>query len=359
MTLLDVRGVTLSYGPQRVLDDVSLSVEERELFALLGPSGSGKTTLLRVITGLAAAARGEVWFDGRRIDTTPPHQRNFGFMFQEFALFPHLNVAENVAFGLRMQGTDGDVRQTRVEELLALVGMSGYGARKVHELSGGERQRVALARSLAPRPQLLMLDEPLGSLDRSLRESLLLELRGILKQPGLTSIYVTHDQDEAFALADRVLIMDGGRVRQVGQPESIFAAPADATVARFIGLSNMISGRITPTATGIATTLGEFRPATLLPPAGAAVTVVLGDEQARLERIEREPGTSAANHFSATVTQRAFRRRTLVFGLAAGGNAFTVEVEAHLEDQTIAVGDRVWVTIEPRAIRVLLPPEIA
>ena len=242
--LLDVRGVTMRYDDAPVLRDVSLSVAEGEIFAVIGPSGCGKTSLLRVIGGLERAEAGGVWLAGERIDGVPSHRRGIGMMFQELALFPHLDVRANVAFGLRMQGLAREPREARVEEMLELVGLSGYGGRKVHELSGGERQRVALARSLAPGPRLLMLDEPVGALDRALREDLLSELSEILRAQGLTAIYVTHDQEEAFALADRVIVMDAGRVRQSGRPEDVYGAPADAWVARFLGRTNLIPGEV-------------------------------------------------------------------------------------------------------------------
>ena len=240
--LLSVRDVHLHYGATPALGGVSLEVAEGEIFAVIGPSGCGKTSLLRVIGGLERAESGEVWLDGARIDGTPAHRRGIGLMFQELALFPHLDVESNVAFGLRMQGLSGPARAARVAGMLALVGLSGYGGRKVHELSGGERQRVALARSLAPRPRLLMLDEPVGALDRALREELLSELAVILRSQGLTAIYVTHDQEEAFALADRVLVMQGGLARQSGRPEEIYGAPVDAWVARFLGRTNLVAG---------------------------------------------------------------------------------------------------------------------
>ncbi len=242
--LLEVVSVSKSFAQTRVLSDISFRVEQSEIVCLLGPSGCGKTTLLRIIAGLERADAGRVLFQGQPIDDLAVHQRGFGLMFQDYALFPHKDVAANVAFGLRMQALPRAQVEARVTEMLDLVGLQGYERRQVYALSGGEQQRVALARSLAPDPRLLMLDEPLGSLDRALREELLNELRAILKRVNVTSIYVTHDQQEAFALADRVIIMNLGRIVQRGAPQAVYGSPASAWVARFLGLSNLVPGRV-------------------------------------------------------------------------------------------------------------------
>jgi ABC-type Fe3+/spermidine/putrescine transport system ATPase subunit len=247
MALLEVRDIHLSYVDTPVLHGVSFDMEVGEIVCLLGPSGSGKTSLMRVVAGLERPDEGQVIFDDRPIDTVPVHERGFGLMFQEFALFPHKNVYENVVFGLRMMDWAQPRAEARVQEVLELVGLSGFEGRDVTELSGGERQRVALARSLAPRPRLLMLDEPLGALDRLLRDRLMDELRLILKGVGMTTLYVTHDQEEAFAIADRVLIMRGGDIVQRGTPEEVYRCPAAPFVARFLGLTNLIPGRVVDT----------------------------------------------------------------------------------------------------------------
>jgi len=244
MALLEIEAVTKIYGGRPVLHDVSLAVEEGQIVCLLGPSGSGKSTLLRIVAGLEEAEAGRLSFDGRPLAGVPVHRRDFGLMFQDYALFPHKDVAANVAFGLRMAGWPRDRIEARVAEMLDLVGLAGYEERQVFDLSGGEQQRVALARSLAPGPRLLMLDEPLGSLDRTLREELLIELRAILNEVGVTAIYVTHDQEEAFALADRVAILHRGRIVQQGTPQEVYRRPASAWVARFLGLANLVPGRV-------------------------------------------------------------------------------------------------------------------
>jgi ABC-type Fe3+/spermidine/putrescine transport system ATPase subunit len=258
MIALQVRGIEKSFDSAPLLREVSLEIARNEIVCLLGPSGSGKTTLLRIVAGLEEPERGEIFFDGRNLRDVPVHQRGVGLMFQDLALFPHQNVFENVAFGLRMQNTPRDKIRARVAETLELVGLAGLAERDVNNLSGGEQQRVALARALAPRPKLLMFDEPLGALDRILREQLVAELRAILKRIGMTGLYVTHDQDEAFAIADRVAIMYAGRVVQIGAPEEIYRAPANAFVARFLGLTNLFAARMRADG-AVETGLGVFQ----------------------------------------------------------------------------------------------------
>jgi ABC-type Fe3+/spermidine/putrescine transport system ATPase subunit len=241
--MLDLRHIYKTYNSAPLLQDVSLTINAGEIVCLLGPSGSGKTTLLRIIAGLETAEQGEIFFAGQDMRHVPVHQRNFGMMFQDLALFPHKNVFENVAFGLRMQNVSPAEIRTRVQEILDLVGLRGFGQRNVNQLSGGEQQRVALARALAPQPRLLMFDEPLGALDRILREQLVVDLRSILKRIGMTALYVTHDQDEAFAIADRIAIIHAGRIVQIGLPAEIYHAPANAFVARFLGMTNLLPAR--------------------------------------------------------------------------------------------------------------------
>jgi thiamine transport system ATP-binding protein len=238
--MLRVDDVRLSFGGTLVLAGATLTVADGETMALLGPSGSGKTTLLRVVAGLETPAHGRVVLDGRDLAAVPPHERRIGLMFQEHVLFPHLDVARNVGFGLRMAGLGRREETARVEELLGLVGLPGTGRRAVQTMSGGEQQRVALARALAPEPRALLLDEPLGSLDGPLRERLLDDLRDLFRHLGLTVLYVTHDVGEAFALGHRVAVMNDGRVVQTGTPDELWTRPGGEWVARFLGLRNVL-----------------------------------------------------------------------------------------------------------------------
>ncbi|MFF7932142.1 thiamine transport system ATP-binding protein [Streptomyces sp. SAI-126] len=243
--LLSLADATVRFGGRAVLDGVGLDVAEHEIVCVLGPSGSGKSTLLRAVAGLQPLDEGRVLLDGRDQAGVPAHRRGVGLMFQDHQLFPQRDVGANVAFGLRMHSVARAQRDERVRELLDLVGLPGAGRRAVGSLSGGEQQRVALARALAPRPRLLMLDEPLGQLDRSLRERLVVELRELFGRLGTTVLAVTHDQGEAFALADRVVVMRDGRIAQSGTPLEVWQRPADEFVARFLGFENVVEGTVT------------------------------------------------------------------------------------------------------------------
>jgi thiamine transport system ATP-binding protein len=242
--MLRVEDVSVAFGAKRALDSVSLEVADGEVVTILGPSGSGKTTLLRVIAGLQRPESGRVLLDGVDLAPVPPHRRGIGLVFQDHALFHHRDVGGNVAFALRMRGDAASEIDGRVRALLALVGLSGYERRPVATLSGGEQQRVALARALAPEPRVLLLDEPLGSLDRRLRDRLLGELEEIFDELAVTAVYVTHDQAEAFALGDRVAVMREGRIVQSGTADELWARPVDEDVARFLGLANVGDGRV-------------------------------------------------------------------------------------------------------------------
>jgi spermidine/putrescine transport system ATP-binding protein len=242
--MLEINAIYKEYEGQPLLRGVSFSVAAGETVCLLGASGSGKSTLLRIIAGLEPMDAGQVYWDGRDLAGMPVHRRNFGLMFQDYALFPHRTVAQNVAFGLRMQGMPVERIKELTRQSLAQVNLIGFDNRKVTDLSGGEQQRVALARALAPRPHLVMLDEPLGALDRTLREQLLQELRHILRQTGIPAIYVTHDQEEAFAIADRLVLLHDGQVEQDGTPAEIHFHPASPWVARFFGLGTLVEGEV-------------------------------------------------------------------------------------------------------------------
>src|SRR5680860_351869 len=242
--MLEVRDVSVAFGDTVALKNFGLKMKEGEVMGVLGPSGCGKTTLLRVVAGLQPADSGDVLWGEESVLEVPPHRRGFGLMFQDFSLFPHRSVGGNVAFGLRMAGLPAERVAARVSEVLDWVGLEGYEGRAVGPLSGGEQQRGALARSLAPAPRLLLLDEPVGSLDRTLRRRLVGELRELLRNLGVTAVYVIHDQEEAFSVADRVVVMRQGRVAQLGHPEEVWRRPVDEWVARFLGLDAVVEAEV-------------------------------------------------------------------------------------------------------------------
>ncbi len=298
--MLEITHLTKTYHGAPLLRDLSFAVHPGEIVCLLGPSGGGKTTLLRIIAGLEAAERGDVFFDGKNLRAVPTHARGFGMMFQDLALFPHKNVFENIAFGLRMQNCAPAEVRARVNETLALVGLGEFAARDVTHLSGGEQQRVALARALAPRPRLLMLDEPLGALDRILREQLIGDLRAILKRIGAqqATLYVTHDQDEAFAIADRIAILHDGRIVQIGAPAEIYRAPANVFVARFLGMTNLIRAHMRADARA-ETELGIFAATAQPTPSNKTLWALI--RPAWIHLATSEPA------LAATVTDCSFR----------------------------------------------------
>jgi iron(III) transport system ATP-binding protein len=239
MPLLSLNNLSKTFDTTRAVNDVSLNVEQGEFFGLLGPSGCGKTTTLRMIAGLERPDAGSIDFDGRDITNLPPERRGFGMVFQNYALFPHLNVFENVAFGLRARHQSKSEMQERVASALELVQLPTHANRRVDELSGGQQQRVAIARAIAIEPALLLFDEPLSNLDVSLREETRSELRELVTRLRLTAVYVTHDQEEAFALCDRIAVMVGGKLMQTGRPRELYEQPADISVARFLGRNNV------------------------------------------------------------------------------------------------------------------------
>ena len=291
--MLEVRDIRKNYAGKPLLQGVSFCVVAGETVCLLGPSGSGKSTLLRIIAGLEPPEAGMVLWDGEDMAGIPVHRRNFGLMFQDYALLPHRNVAENVGFGLRMQAFSRVAIHMRVAEALEKVNMAAFAQRRVTELSGGEQQRVALARTLAPRPRLIMLDEPLGALDRTLREQLIEELHRLLQTTGIPAIYVTHDQEEAFALADRLVLLHEGMVEQIGSPAEVYARPASTWAARFFGFNNLIAGSVASLEPFIVNTaIGDFQVGGLPDHSitvGSQVTLLVRPTGARLEGDNNNP----------------------------------------------------------------------
>ena len=363
MTFLEVRHISKTFTDTHALHEVSFGVDETEIVCLLGPSGCGKTTLLRIIAGLETPGSGQVLFRGRDLGPTPPHRRDFGLMFQDYALFPHKNVFDNVAFGLRMRRDKPTTRNReweiaeRVREVLALVGLQGFERRSVNQLSGGEAQRVALARSLAPKPLLLMLDEPLGSLDRALRERLMIELRSILKAVGVTTLYVTHDQAEAFATADRVVLMKAGKVEQIGSPEGVYCCPASPFVAHFLGLTNIAEGQVVGQGR-VASPWGELAAMTDGHRPGDRVNVLIRPEAAVLvmqDSLSDRPMTVRGESLiHGRLTARSFR-----------GGRYRVDVQPEVGPRLsfdlmiigalpVSPGDSLTMALDPAGV-VLLP----
>ena len=294
MAHLEVEGLVVRYGALVALDRLDLSVGSGEVFVLLGGSGSGKTTLLRALGGFVPAQAGRIVLGGQDITGLPPHQRPVNTTFQSYALFPHLTVARNVAFGLRRQGVGRAETQARVEALLRLVGLEALAGRRPEALSGGQRQRVALARALAPRPRLLLLDEPMSALDRNLREQTRQELLRVQRETGTTFVLVTHDQDEALAMATRIGLLHQGRLEQVGTPAEVYERPASRYVAAFMGGANILSGRVAeagPAATVEVAGIGLVR-AEGSAPGGAGATVYIALRPERL-RLGSAPGEAA------------------------------------------------------------------
>jgi spermidine/putrescine transport system ATP-binding protein len=347
--MLEIIGLHKQFDDQFALRGVDLSIAAGEIVALLGASGSGKTTLLRIMAGLEQADNGRILLDGRDLNQIPVHRRQFGLVFQDYALFPHKNVRENVAFGLRMANWSREKIAAQVTASLALVGLAGFEERDVYNLSGGEQQRVALARSLAPSPRLLLLDEPLGSLDRALRERLTFDLRRILRgvegtTTAMTAVYVTHDQGEAFAIADRVVLLRKGRIEQIGRPVEIYRQPATPYAARFLGMENLLDGRVVALAPlRVETILGQWQAtaaAGLTAQPGQPVTVLIRPGAAQL--------TDGLNQIEGTLRDVSFRGRYQAAMFAIGETALQFEFESEIEMP--GVGTAVTLSLDPAGV---------
>jgi spermidine/putrescine transport system ATP-binding protein len=309
--MLELLDIHKTYEGKPLLTGVSFTVEAGETVCLLGASGSGKSTLLRIIAGLEKPEGGQVKWRGKSLASVPAHQRNFGLVFQDYALFPHLTVAENVAFGLKMRNLPEDEIKLRVTASLKQVNLGSFANRSVTDLSGGEQQRVALARALATRPRLLMFDEPLGALDRALRDHLLEELRGILHESDIPAIYVTHDQEEAIAIADRIALLHDGQIAQIGAPADVFARPASGWVANFLGLGNVLEGKVLGNGK-VETKLGVLEVACETE-SGGGQTVALLIRPERVNMIEN--GTGLKDRVADVLFQKNGYRVTLENGL--------------------------------------------
>jgi putrescine transport system ATP-binding protein len=358
--LLRIEGLSKRFGGHAAVDDLSLAVYPGEFFALLGPSGCGKTTLLRLIAGFERASAGRILLDGADLLPVPPHRRPVNMMFQSYALFPHLTVAANVAFGLKQEGLPKADIAERVAEMLALVRLEDFAVRKPHELSGGQRQRVALARSLAKRPRILLLDEPMAALDKKLRGETQFELMELQRRLGLTFIIVTHDQSEAMTVADRIAVMDRGHLMQVGPPADIYERPISRWVADFIGNVNLFEGRVGADRLSIeGTALGRVRVAAkIAAEPGATVWAAVRPERLRLAPNPAPPDAEWAldDDVAALLAEVAYLGDLSVYRLRTAAGAPLQASRANsgpLAARAIAPDGKVWLNFSRAAVIVL------
>ena len=352
MSVVEVDRVEKHYGSVAALAGVSLTFADGEFFGLLGPSGSGKTTLLRAIAGFVEPDSGEIRLDGKDIGRTPVHRREIGMVFQNYALFPHLSVFENVAFGLSVRGEKGPVVEKRVKEMLALVRLAGFDARRPRQLSGGQQQRIALARALVTRPKLLLLDEPLGALDKRLRQQMQIELKQIQREVGITTVFVTHDQEEALTLSDRVAIFNEGRVVQAGKPLEIYERPATAFAANFLGDANFFEGRVAARGR-VATEWGYLATNDDLPPQGQPVMLAV-----RPEKITIGPaapvGASLGNRLTGHLAQAVYSGMSTTYRVTVGAREVIV-FEQNRGDHVFGPGETVSLAWLPTHSVVVTP----
>ena len=353
--MVELRQVTKRFGDFIAVERLDLRVESGEFFTLLGPSGCGKTTLLRMISGFESPSEGAVLLDGVDVTRLPPYRRDVNQVFQSYALFPHLNVGENIAFGLRMQRVSRSERQRRVAAAIALVSLNGLEPRMPAQLSGGQRQRVALARALVCRPRVLLLDEPLAALDAKLRRAMQIELKRLQARVGITFLFVTHDQDEALAMSDRIAVMSRGRIEQLGAAADVYHRPATPFVADFLGRSNVLEAQIVHRDEHHAELLASGAlhmhvPAGALPPAGRVGFISIRPEKIRLCR-ERPSG---ANVFAAHVREEVFRGATRQLLLQTeSGTPITVLSAGEPDAPVLSTGDLAYIQIDPLDVVVL------
>jgi len=344
-TQVELRAVTKRFGGFTAVDGVDLAVRRGEFLTLLGPSGCGKTTLLRMIAGFEIPDEGSVLLEGKDVTQAPPYRRNVNQVFQSYALFPHLTVSENVAFGLRMQKMSGTERAARVAETIKLVSLEGFEERKPHQLSGGQRQRVALARALAPRPAVLLLDEPLSALDAKLRHSMQLELKRLQRQLGMTFVFVTHDQEEALTMSDRIAIVHRGRIEQIGDAHEVYHRPATAFAADFVGQANLVEAEQIATEGAMAVVRLDGGLELRLPAGCWPEGVRKAKISIRPEKVHVSKSTVPAEiAFEAVVEEEVFKGATdhLELRTVSGTRLKAVVANESALMESIHRGDRVW-----------------
>ena len=355
---LELERVTKRYGEVVAVRDVSFRVEPGEFVTLLGPSGGGKTSTLRIVAGFLVPDEGCVRLAGERVDTVPPYERDIGMVFQNYALFPHMTVFDNVAFGLRMRRVTRRAIAPRVDEALALVRLEGYATRYPHELSGGQQQRVAIARALVIRPSLLLLDEPLSNLDAALRASMQVELRSIVERVGVTTLYVTHHQEEALSMSDRIIVMSQGAIEQIGPPAEVYRMPRSEFVAGFLGRSNLLRGRVRAHAGDLVAVDTDTGLTVSVAGAGTAP----GEDVVLLLRPElvdiTPPGRTGTNCFEGVVSCAAYMGAFVEYIVDTAGHAILVHAPATPQPQWKR-GDKVTVGWDPPAVAMIREPQQA
>lgn len=351
---IHIEGVTKRFGGFTAVDNVSLDIMKGEMFALLGGSGCGKTTLLRMLAGFESPSEGRIFIDGQDMAKIPPYERPVNMMFQSYALFPHMTVEANVGYGLKYEAMSKAERSARVREMLELVQLAPFAGRKPHQLSGGQRQRVALARALARQPKLLLLDEPLGALDKKLREHTQFEIMSIQERTGITFVVVTHDQEEAMTLADRIAVMDKGVIRQVGPPAEVYEHPGSRFVAGFIGSINMFDGEVAEQgAVDVPALGGRVSVADVPGSAGEKVTVALRPEKIMLSH-DRPPGPNA---MQGVVKDLAYFGKDSLFRVSLPSGQLVqvncVNISRDGSGRAAKWGEAVWLSFAPPAAIVL------
>jgi len=364
MANVRLEDVSKAFKSAVAVDNVTLTIDEGEFFSLLGPSGCGKTTTLRMIGGFEEPSSGRIWLGDDDVSGLPAHKRDVNTVFQSYALFPHLSVAENIAYGLKRQGVLKDEIGPRVEAMLELVDLEGYGHRRTTQLSGGQQQRVALARALVNRPQVLLLDEPLGALDLKLRKQMQLELKRIQSEVGITFIYVTHDQEEAMTMSDRIAVMSAGRLEQVGAPQDVYELPATSFVASFLGASNLLEGEIEGTSgevTKVRLRVGGTvtLPAGRLPYSDGPVAVGVRPEKLHIQATDSSEMDKADNAIEATVVSSTYTGVSTSYECATSDGTRLIVYVQNLERSASppGAGERVRLTWDPVHTFAVAKPE--